>query len=1206
MCKGIAAKIMLLFFLTVINFSFSVSADPSYIKSLIISDANGDTVYALQSGEINITADINTGIQYRLMAALYNKGELKGVYNAVQNNEKQQISVSNISGNLSEQWIKVFLWNESLKPIGNSYIISVNGISEIKEVSFARIAYDGFNDKQLYTLPENWYSPQAREICSVITDSQANAAVDSCMRIKRTTTDDTAFVSRKFPRSSGVLSLQMKLKTEQLAYRKDIIVLDSTNNMVINLYILNGTIYASDGNTDVTIGNYSSNLWFDLKILLDTDTSKYDVYVNKVLKKENIAFKNISNNINQVVYSLSASNAGSIYIDDFSVSLDYRDPYLKILPVQNQPAIYSVPGYNPNEITTTKQLGSWTQTNLQPQPLGDVYEIENMKLYNFEPLEIGGRNAAVVSEQGKGWAKFRFEGESGYYSVNVGYFDLISGYNSTYRLLQNNIEIDYWLAQFGDSFLHVRNSKYKLYVNHGDLFTIEGLYGENPSTISYVEFATPRESNFKVGRLISDHYRTQVGQLPSGWEIQGVYAGMKTESGMQNFYLHDNSFTEKIVATRSFIPQNSGFLTLDFRVKFTEGSNGVSFGLFESENNGISLNIINGSLYAGNNLISTITLNTYNDIRIIADFEQNLAKIFINGTLLKAEIPFSESQLNYFCIKTSNESTAQLMISWVELSAGYIMYEGFSNSSGSGKPYGFDLSETSNATANVVNYHCSPYENQYSLKLFDIDTAGYVSAEKSFENSQSLTTVQYNILISDNVIDQVKTSLYSDNDLIATVYTQSKDLYCGIAGNNYKIWGNVKPDMWYNIRMVVDSQNNTVQVYVNRMLKAESTALSNNKIPNKIKFNTGHSNKVAVLLDDIEAFNGIYDSDVPEPDIAPLKNSNYLIGVQTCDLWEEGSHFGFDMLKPYDSRTPLMGYYQDGDVTAADWDNKFMLEHGINLYFPMWYRPSLNRPIKEPILSAKLHDGFLNSKYMNYMKYAICFEANTGISSADEFKKYVVNYWIERYFKHPNYCIIDNKPVIGVFNTDKLLSSLGNSETAVAQLINDINQMLISEGFDGAIFLATALQQSEARWQSLQRCGYDYTFAYNFGSADITSQLNVFYNQTNWEGPHMIASPSPGWGQEPWGGVRKTNISLNSYRLGLEWIKNTYFNMYPSDSLASRMVLLGNWNEISEGHFILPSKLSGFGYLDEIRNTFTDAQVNHTDFVPDLMFNICK
>jgi hypothetical protein len=47
------------------------------------------------------------------------------------------------------------------------------------------------------------------------------------------------------------------------------------------------------------------------------------------------------------------------------------------------------------------------------------------------------------------------------------------------------------------------------------------------------------------------------------------------------------------------------------------------------------------------------------------------------------------------------------------------------------------------------------------------------------------------------------------------------------------------------------------------------------------------------------------------------------------------------------------------------------------------------------------------------------------------------------------------------------------------------------------------------------------------------------------------------------------------------------------------MVLLDNWNEFGEGHYIAPHRQYGFGYLDAVRAAFTEAPPAHTDLVPE-------
>jgi hypothetical protein len=46
------------------------------------------------------------------------------------------------------------------------------------------------------------------------------------------------------------------------------------------------------------------------------------------------------------------------------------------------------------------------------------------------------------------------------------------------------------------------------------------------------------------------------------------------------------------------------------------------------------------------------------------------------------------------------------------------------------------------------------------------------------------------------------------------------------------------------------------------------------------------------------------------------------------------------------------------------------------------------------------------------------------------------------------------------------------------------------------------------------------------------------------------------------------------------------------------MLLIDNWNEWGEGHYIAPCEQFGFGYLDAVRETFTNAPKKHRDVTP--------
>lgn len=66
-------------------------------------------------------------------------------------------------------------------------------------------------------------------------------------------------------------------------------------------------------------------------------------------------------------------------------------------------------------------------------------------------------------------------------------------------------------------------------------------------------------------------------------------------------------------------------------------------------------------------------------------------------------------------------------------------------------------------------------------------------------------------------------------------------------------------------------------------------------------------------------------------------------------------------------------------------------------------------------------------------------------------------------------------------------------------------------------------------------------------------------------------------------------LPVGDYQALTRWTKDEFMPSQPADSLGRRIVMLANWNEFGEGHFLMPSSLAGFGYLDALRKVFTNG-----------------
>ena len=71
-------------------------------------------------------------------------------------------------------------------------------------------------------------------------------------------------------------------------------------------------------------------------------------------------------------------------------------------------------------------------------------------------------------------------------------------------------------------------------------------------------------------------------------------------------------------------------------------------------------------------------------------------------------------------------------------------------------------------------------------------------------------------------------------------------------------------------------------------------------------------------------------------------------------------------------------------------------------------------------------------------------------------------------------------------------------------------------------------------------------------------------------------------------------LQPENYRKLLEAMKRIS-DETPEDSWARKMIMIDNWNEWDEGHFVAPSHKFGFKYLQAIREALT-ARDNLPDY----------
>ena len=134
----------------------------------------------------------------------------------------------------------------------------------------------------------------------------------------------------------------------------------------------------------------------------------------------------------------------------------------------------------------------------------------------------------------------------------------------------------------------------------------------------------------------------------------------------------------------------------------------------------------------------------------------------------------------------------------------------------------------------------------------------------------------------------------------------------------------------------------------------------------------------------------------------------------------------------------------------------------------------------------------------------------------------------------------------------------------------------------------------------MKSIGVDCCYAYTWGTADVNAQRRNNIAQRDAavaEQFGVLPSISMGWDREAWGVHDGAWVPIADYRTLLQWTRDELIPSQPADSLGRKIVMLPNWNEFGEGHFMLPNNSAGFGYLDAMREVFA-AGGAHEDVKP--------
>lgn len=326
-------------------------------------------------------------------------------------------------------------------------------------------------------------------------------------------------------------------------------------------------------------------------------------------------------------------------------------------------------------------------------------------------------------------------------------------------------------------------------------------------------------------------------------------------------------------------------------------------------------------------------------------------------------------------------------------------------------------------------------------------------------------------------------------------------------------------------------------------------------------------------------------------------------------------------------RKPLWGYVNEADPNVMEMEINEAADHGVNVFIYDWYWYD-NRPFLENCLD----DGFLKAPNNDRMKFYVMWANHnigytwdlrnsdmegdytleqlnksmlyTGRVSREQFEG-VADRLIEKYFKHPRYYTIDGKPVFMIFTLPILIEGLGGVR-ATKEALDWFRARCVEKGLPG---VHLQLNQHKVCYEIYdddgRLMGIDEVIRYfgfesctNYQMINVLEKLEDNYAEAvekaaeGWE--RMNAdSPVPyfpqvccGWDNNPRFKSVKT-VQLDGacpalFKKALENAK-AFLEKHPD---RVPLVTINSWNEWTEGSYLEPDDLFGYGYLDAVKEVF--------------------
>jgi len=160
---------------------------------------------------------------------------------------------------------------------------------------------------------------------SVSVKEEVNAH-DKSVRLQKLLTSGTTSLATTLASLSGRVVFETRVMARETAgFRALPYVYNSGGATVASVAFQDGNIRAYVGGTSTVVQGFAANVWYHLRLVIDTAADQFDLYVDGAQRLSRAALRNATSDVSALSFFMDGTNTGTFYVDTVRV---YTEPPL--------------------------------------------------------------------------------------------------------------------------------------------------------------------------------------------------------------------------------------------------------------------------------------------------------------------------------------------------------------------------------------------------------------------------------------------------------------------------------------------------------------------------------------------------------------------------------------------------------------------------------------------------------------------------------------------------------------------------------------------------------------------------------------------------------------------------------------------------------------------------------------------------------------